>query len=72
MKDDFSIPNRLIAALDVLALTGLLAHLNRTRRREFPFGFNGTTVVTTRRWARDAVKAELAGRPQTLTTHAKQ
>jgi hypothetical protein len=69
VKDDFSIPKQMIAALNASSLTDLLAYLNRTRRRTYPFAFNGTQVLTTRRWARDTVKAELAGRkpPTDLT-----
>lgn len=57
------IPKLLIAALDVPQLRLLLAALNRTRRRFYPFSINGRMVLTTRRWARDAVAAELAARP---------
>jgi hypothetical protein len=61
--DKYEIPKQLIEALDVSQLQLLLAHLNRTRRRFYPFALNGRMVMTTRKWARDAVAAELAARP---------
>ena len=61
--DKYEIPKRLIETLDVPQLRLLLAYLNRTRRRLYPFAINGSAVLTTRRWARDAVAAELAARP---------
>lgn len=61
--DEYELPKRLIGSLDVPQLRLMLAHLNRTRRRLYPFAINGSTVLTTRRWARDAVAAELSARP---------
>ena len=61
--DKQELPKQLIESLDVPQLRLLLAYLNRTRRRSCHFSINGRTVLTTRRWARDAVSEELAARP---------
>jgi hypothetical protein len=60
METGMNIPMQLIQSMTVEHLRYLLAYLNRTRKRLFRFCFNGSSVFTSRRWARDAVKAELA------------
>ena len=63
MNEHNDIPRKLIESLDVPQLRLLASYLNRTRRRLYAFYINGRGVFTSRKWARDAVVAEIAARP---------
>lgn len=62
MTSGTSIPTMLIQALDNESLKQFLVKLKKTRRRTCLFAINGSTVITTRRRALDAVTAEIQRR----------